>query len=143
MVTSAGLAFIFRHFKKFKLVTTVHNEFEKSAILMGLGDRVIAVSEAVAKTMEKRGVKRSKLRVILNGTIGSPELSSESPPAQILNHPAITFVGGLHPRKGHRRPDQRLQNGLCDRTNGFFVPGRKWSLPRSLQSNWESKFDPI
>jgi glycosyltransferase involved in cell wall biosynthesis len=100
MVTSAGLAFIFRHFKKFKLVTTVHNEFEKSAILMGLGDRVIAVSQAVAKSMEKRGVQRSKLRVVLNGTIGSPRLSSGSPPAQILNHPAITFVGGLHPRKG-------------------------------------------
>jgi glycosyltransferase involved in cell wall biosynthesis len=67
---------------------------------MGLGDRVIAVSEAVAKSMEKRGVQRSKLRVVLNGTIGSPRLSSESPPAQILNRPAITFVGGLHPRKG-------------------------------------------
>jgi len=100
MVTSAGLAFIFRHFKKFKLVTTVHNEFEKSAIFMGLADRVIAVSEAVAKSMENRGVQRSKLRVVLNGTIGSPRLSSESPPAQVLNRPAIIFVGGLHPRKG-------------------------------------------
>ncbi len=100
MVTSAGLAFIVRHFKKFKLVTTVHNEFEKSAVFMGLGDRVIAVSEAVAKSMEKRGVQRSKLRVVLNGTIGSPRLSNELPPAQILNRPAVTFVGGLHPRKG-------------------------------------------
>ncbi len=100
MVTSAGLAFVFRYFKKFKLVTTVHNEFEKSAIIMGLGDRVIAVSEAVAKSMEKRGVKKSKLRVVLNGTIGSPRLSTQWPPAHILNRPAITFVGGLHPRKG-------------------------------------------
>ena len=100
MVTSAGLAFILRHFQKFKLITTVHNEFEKAAVFMGLGDGVIAVSEAVAKSMEMRGIKRSKLRVVLNGTIGSPRLSSESPPAQNLNRPAITFVGGLHPRKG-------------------------------------------
>jgi glycosyltransferase involved in cell wall biosynthesis len=100
MVTSAGLAFLFRHFKKFKLITTVHNEFEKSAVIMGLGDKVIAVSEAVAKSMEKRGIHRSKLGVVLNGTIGSPRLSSQAPSPQILNRPAITFVGGLHPRKG-------------------------------------------
>jgi glycosyltransferase involved in cell wall biosynthesis len=100
MVTSAGLAFILRHLKKYKLVTTVHNEFEKAAIIMGLGDRVIAVSEAVAESMKRRGVQRSKLRVVLNGTIGSPRLGIETPPAKILNRPAITFVGGLHPRKG-------------------------------------------
>ncbi|MBV9642224.1 MAG: glycosyltransferase family 4 protein [Verrucomicrobia bacterium] len=100
MATSAGLAFLFRYFKGFKLVATVHNEFEKSAIVMGLADRVIAVSEAVAESMARRGVKRSKLRVVLNGTIGSPRLSTKLPPAQTLNRPAITFVGGLHPRKG-------------------------------------------
>jgi glycosyltransferase involved in cell wall biosynthesis len=100
MMTSAGLAFLLRHFKKFKLVTTVHNEFEKSAVIMGLGDRVIAVSEAVAKSMEKRGIQKSKLGVVLNGTIGSPRLSPQSPEPQILDRPAITFVGGLHPRKG-------------------------------------------
>ena len=100
MMASTGLAFILRRFMKFKLVTTVHNEFERSAVIMGLGDRVIAVSQAVADSMERRGVQRAKLRVVLNGTIGSPRLSAESPPAQILNRPAITFVGGLHPRKG-------------------------------------------
>lgn len=100
MMTSAGLAFILRHFGRFKLVTTVHNEFERGAVIMGLGDRVIAVSQAVADSMERRGVQRSKLRVVLNGTIGSPRLSAEPPPVKILNRPAITFVGGLHPRKG-------------------------------------------
>jgi glycosyltransferase involved in cell wall biosynthesis len=100
MVTSAGLAFVLRHLMKYKLVTTVHNEFEKAAIIMGLGDRVIAVSEVVAESMKRRGVQRSKLRVVLNGTIGSPRLGIETPPARILNRPAITFVGGLHPRKG-------------------------------------------
>jgi glycosyltransferase involved in cell wall biosynthesis len=100
MVTSAGLAFILRHLMKFKLVTTVHNNFDRGAVLMGLADRVIAVSEAVADNMERRGVKRSKLCVVLNGTIGSPRLSTQTPPAEILNRPAIAFVGGFHPRKG-------------------------------------------
>jgi glycosyltransferase involved in cell wall biosynthesis len=100
MMRSAGLAFLLRPFMKFKLVTTVHNEFEKAAIIMGLGDRVIAVSKAVADSMERRGVRRSKLRVVLNGTIGSPRLSACTPPAKVLNRPAIVFVGGLHPRKG-------------------------------------------
>jgi glycosyltransferase involved in cell wall biosynthesis len=100
MMTSAGLAFILRRFMRFKLVTTVHNEFERSAIIMGLGDRVIAVSQAVADSMERRGVKKSKLRIVLNGTIGSPRLSAGSPPAKVFNRPAVTFVGGLHPRKG-------------------------------------------
>jgi glycosyltransferase involved in cell wall biosynthesis len=100
MMTSAGLAFLLRRFMKFKLVTTVHNEFEKAAIIMGLGDHVVAVSEAVADSMERRGVKRSKMSVVLNGTVGSPRLTTATPPARRLNRPAILFVGGLHPRKG-------------------------------------------
>jgi glycosyltransferase involved in cell wall biosynthesis len=100
MMASAGLAFVLRRFMKFKLVTTVHNEFEKAAIIMGLGDRVIAVSKAVADSMERRGVRRSKLRIVLNGTIGSPRLSPATPQSKSLSRPAITFVGGLHPRKG-------------------------------------------
>ena len=100
MMASAGLAFILRRFMKFKLVTTVHNEFQKAAIIMGVGDRVIAVSKAVADSMARRGVRRSKLRVVLNGTIGSPRLSTGTPESKRLQRPAITFVGGLHPRKG-------------------------------------------
>jgi glycosyltransferase involved in cell wall biosynthesis len=100
MMTSTGLAFVLRQFMNFKLVTTVHNEFERGAIIMGVGNRVIAVSEAVADSMERRGIRRSRLRVVLNGTIGSPRLDAGTPTAKILNRPAVTFVGGLHPRKG-------------------------------------------
>jgi glycosyltransferase involved in cell wall biosynthesis len=100
MMTGAVLAFMLRPFMRFKLVTTVHNEFEKAAILMGLGERVFAVSHAVAESMERRGVSKSKLRVVINGPIGSPRLSAELPMAKTLKRPAIVFVGGLHPRKG-------------------------------------------
>ncbi len=100
MMTSAVLAFALRSFARFKLVTTVHNEFEKSATLMRLGDRVVAVSRVVSESMERRGIPAAKLRVILNGTIGTPRLSATPPAPENLRHPAIIFVGGLHPRKG-------------------------------------------
>jgi glycosyltransferase involved in cell wall biosynthesis len=100
MAASAGLALVLRRFMKFKLVTTLHTDSKTGAIIMGLADRVIAVSEALAESMRHCWVHRSKLRVVLNGTIGSPRLSAETPLAKILNRPAIIFVGGLHPRKG-------------------------------------------
>ena len=40
MMTSAALAWPWRIMKGFRLITTVHNEFERSAIVMALGDRV-------------------------------------------------------------------------------------------------------
>lgn len=99
MMTSAALAWPWRIMKGFRLITTVHNEFERSAIVMALGDRVIAVSEVVKELMCRRGIPAAKLRVVLNGTLGSPRLPRAKPPAAVLNHPAIVFVGGLHPRK--------------------------------------------
>jgi glycosyltransferase involved in cell wall biosynthesis len=100
MMTSTLLAIFARSAAPFKLITTVHNEFDRGAIIMALGDRVIAVSDSVRDSMASRGTPRAKLRVVLNGTIGSPRLSEKQPEAEPLVHPAITFVGGLHPRKG-------------------------------------------
>jgi glycosyltransferase involved in cell wall biosynthesis len=100
MMTSAVLAWPACKLTRVALVTTVHNEFEKGAILMGLGDRVIAVSAAVAKSMQKRGISASRIDVVLNGTIGSARMTGRSEVPKSLNHPAIVFVGGLHPRKG-------------------------------------------
>lgn len=99
MMTSAGLAFAGKPFARFGLVTTVHNEFQKSAKLMGLGDRVIGVSRAVTASMIARGVPARKMRTVLNGTIGSARFPA-APEALELAGPSILFVGGLHPRKG-------------------------------------------
>ena len=100
MMTSAVLAWPACKLLRIGLVTTVHNEFEKGAILMGLGDRVITVSEAVAKSMRKRGISAARIDVVLNGTIGSARVRGRSEIPQPVDHPAIVFVGGLHPRKG-------------------------------------------
>jgi len=100
MMTSAVLSWPVCKLLRIPLVTTVHNEFEKSAILMGLGDKVIAVSQAVCDSMEKRGVPASRLQVVLNGTIGSARVGARNTDLPELDHPAILVVAGLHPRKG-------------------------------------------
>ena len=100
MMTSAVLAWPVCHLVGVPLVTTVHNEFEKSSILMGLGTRVIAVSEAVARSMQRRGIPASRLDVVLNGTIGAARFAGRDRSPHRLDSPAVVFVGGLHPRKG-------------------------------------------
>jgi glycosyltransferase involved in cell wall biosynthesis len=100
MMTSAIIAAALRPLHGFKLVTTVHNDFQRSAILMGLGQRVIGVSEAVSQAMIKRGISPKKMRTVLNGTIGSPRFPPPLPAPLTLQRPAVLFVGGLHPRKG-------------------------------------------
>ncbi len=100
MMTSAVLAWPICRLSGVPLVTTVHNEFEKSAILMGLGNRVIAVSDAVGASMRKRGIPSSRLRVVLNGTIGSVRSNGRGRNPVVMTSPSILFVGGLHPRKG-------------------------------------------
>ena len=100
MMTSAVLAFPSCRIMRRPLVTTVHNAFEKSADLMRLGDRVIAVSDAVRVSMAQRGVPDRRLRVVLNGTIGSARFPQPGPSAEILPGVSVLYVGGLHPRKG-------------------------------------------
>lgn len=101
MMTGVVLARALKASADYTIVSTVHNEFQRSAILMGLADRVIAVSQAVAKSMARRGVPEGKLRVVSNGTLASPRRKgmAEYTPA-CLQHPAIVTVAGLYTRKG-------------------------------------------
>ena len=100
MMTSAVLAWPVCKSRGIPLITTVHNEFQRSSILMGLGTQVIAVSAAVGHSMQKRGIPKSRLNVILNGTIGAARFDGKVRTPRRLDRPAIIFVGGLHPRKG-------------------------------------------
>ncbi|MFM0200276.1 glycosyltransferase family 4 protein [Paraburkholderia fungorum] len=101
MITGALIARFSSLQRRFVLVTTVHNEFQKSATLMRVGDRVVAVSEAVAIAMARRGIPRARLGVIGNGTIGTPRLAhtpvSDEPR---LAHPCVVTVAGMYERKG-------------------------------------------
>lgn len=100
MMTSAVLGWFSSKITRVPLVTTVHNEFERSSILMGLGNRVIAVSRAVERSMIERGIPKYKLKTVLNGTIGSPRFGDTPSEPITLPDLAVLFVGGLHPRKG-------------------------------------------
>lgn len=100
MVTSAVLCWPVCVLLRRPLITTVHNEFERSAVAMGFGSRVIAVSESVSRSMAKRGVATERLRTVLNGTVGSFRLTDPAGPPIDLGSPALLYVAGLHPRKG-------------------------------------------
>jgi glycosyltransferase involved in cell wall biosynthesis len=101
MIIGIVLAWTLRVGFSYQLVSTVHSEFQSNAILMGLADRVIAISTAVAQAMEKRGIPAKKLRLVFNGTLGSPRTRSlqEYTPMP-LHRPAITTVAGMWKRKG-------------------------------------------
>ncbi|WP_407569946.1 glycosyltransferase family 4 protein [Deinococcus altitudinis] len=101
MMTGAILARVCQPGQKYRIVTTVHNEYQKSALFMGLGDKVVAVSAAVARAMVRRGVAARKLEVIHNGILNSHrriKLSAVSPIE--LQKPAIVTVGAVSRRKG-------------------------------------------
>lgn len=95
------MACLFQIFHKYKNVSTVQCEFMKSSILMGFADRVIAVSDEVGNSMIHRGVAAAKVRIVLNGTIGSPRIrpANEYIPIE-LKHPNISTVCGMFFRKG-------------------------------------------
>jgi glycosyltransferase involved in cell wall biosynthesis len=87
--------------RRFALVTTVHNEFQKSASLMRVGDRVVGVTGAVAELMGRRGIPAHKLAAVLNGTIGTPRLADTPLPASpLLGRPSIVTICGMYYRKG-------------------------------------------
>ena len=100
MVTSAMLSLPACMLTGTPLITTIHNSFEKSAIIMGVGRRVIAVSAAVGRSMLQRGISKKRLRVVLNGTIGTARFKTATVPKVKNGSTSVLYVGGLHPRKG-------------------------------------------
>ncbi|CAB3804519.1 glycosyltransferase [Pararobbsia alpina] len=105
MMTGVLIARVVRAFARgraYRLVSTVHNEFQRSAIVMGIADRVVAVSAAVAESMKRRGVPEVRLRTIANGSIGSPRTaaSAASSSTLVLERPNVMTVAGMYRRKG-------------------------------------------
>ena len=101
MVTGAVLAKVNRFISSYALVTTIHNEFQKSSDLMRAGDCVVSVSDAVAASMTKRGVPKERMHVVRNGVVGAPRLSAnrQTPDAQV-HRPSVVTVSGMYERKG-------------------------------------------
>lgn len=101
MMTGLVLSFLLKPFNKYKLVTTVHNKFQRSSLLMGLGQRVITVSDSVAHSMTRRGIPQRRIRTVLNGTVYSPRLTRRrASDYRALPNPSIVTVAGIYERKG-------------------------------------------
>lgn len=101
MRTGLLLAWLLRPIHRYVLVGHFHNVHDRKSIIMGLADRVVAVSESVAASMSSAGIPRRKIRVVLNGTLGSrrvPALRSIQPAD--LMRPSIVTVCGMSRRKG-------------------------------------------
>jgi len=100
MVTGYVLARLLRPGAAWRLVTSVHNEWQRSSTLMGGADRVITMSEEAIGRLAARGMRRDRLRAVRNGTIGSPRLLDVPQVSVPLRQPAIVTVAGLYERKG-------------------------------------------
>jgi glycosyltransferase involved in cell wall biosynthesis len=84
-----------------KLVTTVHNSWQRHAVLMGLGNRVIAVSEAVRQDMIRRGIRARRIATVHNASEGNVRgnATADQPPLT-LEHPNVLTIAGMFERKG-------------------------------------------
>jgi glycosyltransferase involved in cell wall biosynthesis len=100
MVAGAVIARYCRWGAGYKLVTTVHNEHEPKSTLMAVGQRVITVSHSNLASLVRRGIDESKLRVVVNGTLGSPRNDAGPTAVETLHRPAVMTVAGLYVRKG-------------------------------------------
>ncbi|SAK89788.1 group 1 family glycosyl transferase [Caballeronia pedi] len=87
--------------RRFALVTTVHHELQKSASLVRTGDRMVAVSRAVALDLQARGIGPERMSIVLNGAVGAPRLVCRPAAKPVrLMHPNVVCVAGMYRRKG-------------------------------------------
>jgi glycosyltransferase involved in cell wall biosynthesis len=100
MVTGYLMARLLRPLARWRLVASVHNEWQRSSRLMGGADRVIVMSEDAVGRLSARGMHRERLRAVRNGTVGSPRLLDEEATTANLQQPAIVTVAGMYERKG-------------------------------------------
>jgi glycosyltransferase involved in cell wall biosynthesis len=84
-----------------KLVTTVHNSWQRHAVLMRLGHRVIAVSNSVRFDMIRRGIPAPRITTVHNASDGNVrgDVTADQPPVT-LEHPNVLTIAGMFERKG-------------------------------------------
>ncbi|MCJ2121691.1 glycosyltransferase family 4 protein [Methylobacterium sp. J-077] len=101
MMSGAVLGYLATRVTRARLVTTVHNSFDRHSMIMRLGDRIVTVSTAERQNMIKRGFSAARLTSIVNGPLGGArERFFQKQDSLDLPHPNVTTVCGLHARKG-------------------------------------------
>ena len=81
------------------VIMHLHNIHDQGYGMMRWPQRIIAVSTAVQTELLKQGVATDRIRIVLNGTLGSRRLSSTVPAADLMR-PSIVTVAGMMHRKG-------------------------------------------
>ena len=119
-----------RRAPRHRLVTTVHNEYQRGAFLMGASDLTISVSAAVDQAMGRRGVPAARRRVVHNGVIGSPRRRAIAEVAPIaIDGRAILALGAVSQRKGSDvlvAAFEKIADDYPD-VSVFFVGNPDWS----------------
>lgn len=101
MMSSAIIGYIASILTGVPLVTTVHNSFDRHSMIMRLGKRAVAVSQAEKEHLVRRGYKVGKVDVVMNAANHSPREKFMENGAEVhLQSPCITAACGLHRRKG-------------------------------------------
>jgi len=101
MTAGAALGYLASRLTGIPLVNTMHNSFDPQSIVMRLGDKVVAVSQAERTNLIKRGYKPHNVAVVLNAPSKTPRDTFMTNPHEItLDRPCITMICALHRRKG-------------------------------------------
>ena len=108
--------------RRFALVTTVHHEFHKSPSIVRTGDRMVAVSDAVAAALVERGVVPERLSVVRQrrGRRAAPDL----PAARASRAPEASQRaerGGHVSAQGDRGSAARVRTGALASGTGARV----------------------
>jgi len=86
---------------RFALVATDHNQFESKGRWLKLADRIIAVSQGAAASLEASGIPRERISVVPNGPLGGARRTLVAQSGDMtLSRPALVTVAGLLERKG-------------------------------------------
>ncbi|WP_313269988.1 glycosyltransferase family 4 protein [Epilithonimonas vandammei] len=139
MMTGTVIANLFKYFYKYKIITTVHNEYQKSAVLMKFADITVGVSDAVTQAMLNRGVSAEKAVTIKNGVLNSPRRKKiqDITPLQ-LKKPAIVTIGQLSKRKGSDILYEAFKNvyDVIPDVNLYYIGNPDWKeLVEIVQSS--------
>ncbi|HUO22792.1 MAG TPA: glycosyltransferase family 4 protein [Caulobacteraceae bacterium] len=100
MLTGFVVARVLQPLYRYRVVTTVHNEFKRSASWMGHANVMVAVSEENRQRLVDRGVPERRTTVVRNGVVGGARTLGRPSEPVSLQHPNIVAVAGLFDRKG-------------------------------------------
>ena len=111
MITGAFLGFFGKFLSNhYKLVSTVHNVYQKGVSIMNYSDKIVCLSPKIENYYLSKGINKNKLAIIENGIIDSERrLKINQINKKNLNHPNIITLGAVCERKG----SDILFNAFC------------------------------